>query len=467
VTIAAPPRFCVAICAALIVGSLGYGLLQVPLLVHDSLDKIVDAERSPGLWASFTSEIGTTDFRPLWVAEIKLLFDLSRGHVHLAYKAFHIALLVAAFGLFVAALRIETGVDLAASLFALSVLVGSNAFTGLVKEATPVNVYLPIVVFVLLARHLSRIRHGWWVDAAAVLTLIAACLTLESGVLVWVALVAGRIAGRRGVSDRALLCVTVLMVVYLVVRLTMLPLDTQNTSGYLAERLEADQIRERFGVGLSSFGFRIYTVLASISSVLFSEPRDGTVVVLRAWEAGDIPPRMWINIASSVVTTVLIGIAAWRLSRSATVAADPHRDDMRADFFVFGAVLAASGVASFAYAKDVIMSSAGACYALVAFWAVRDQLIRVRPSGAAVAMAAVLLAVSSLWAVRVIGVHHVLRTQAFAFHNDWAAVRYHLPDNPAARRLVTALRADALSRPVVNPWFVPRWADRVFDIDYF
>jgi hypothetical protein len=464
VTLAAPPRLCAAICAALIVGSLGYGLLQVPLLVHDSLDKIVEAGRSPGLWASFTSEIGTTDFRPLWVAEIKLLFDLSRGHVFIAYKAFHIALLLAAFGLFVAALRIETGVDLAASLFALSVLVGSNTFTGLVKEATPVNVYLPIVVLVLLAMHLSRSRHAWWVDAAAMLTLIAACLTLESGVLVWVALVAGRIAGRRGVSDRALLFVTVLMVVYLVVRFTMLPLDTQNASGYLAERLEPEQIRERFGAGLSRFN--IYTVLASISSVLFSEPRDGTFVVLRAWEAGDIPPRMWINIASSVMTTVLIGIAAWRLSRSVTVAAEPHRDDMRADFFVFGAVLAASGLASFAYAKDVIMSAAGACYALVAFWAVRDQLIRVRRVGAAVVLAVVLLVASSLWAVRVIGVHHVLRTQAFAFHNDWASVRDHLPADPAARRLVTALRAQALSQPVVNPWFVPRWADRVFDIDY-
>jgi hypothetical protein len=464
VTIAAPPRFYVAICAALIVGSLGYGLLQVPLQVHDSLQKIVDARHSPGVWASFTSEIGTTDFRPLWMAETKLLFDLSRGHVHIAYKAFHIALLVAALGLFVGALRIETGGDLAASLFALSVFVGSNTFTGLVKEATPVNVYLPIVVFVLLAIHLSRSRHAWWVDAAAMLTFVAACLTLESGVLVWVALVAGRLAGRRGVSDRALLCVTVLMVVYLVVRLTMLPLDTQNASGYLAERLEAEQIRERFGAGLSRFS--IYTVLASISSVLFSEPRDGTIVMLRAWEAGDIPPRMWINITSSVITTVLVGIAAWRLLRSGTGAAEPHRDDMRADFFVFGAVLAASGVASFAYAKDVIMSSAGVCYALVAFWAVRDPLIRVRRVGATIAMAAVLLAASSLWAVRVIGVHHVLRSQAFAFHNDWAAMRDHLPDDPTGHRLVSALRAEALSKPVVNPWFIPRWADRVFDIDY-
>jgi hypothetical protein len=446
-------------------GSLAYGLLRVPLQVQDSLQKIVDAGHSPGLWASFTSEIGTTDFRPLWVAEIKVLFDLSRGHVHLAYKAFHIALLLAAVGLFVAALRIETGVDLAASLFALTVLVGSNTFTGLVKEATPVNVYLPIVVLVLLAIHLSRGRGGLWMDVVAVLAFVAACLTLESGVLVWVALVAGRLAGRRGVSDRALVIVTVLMVVYLGVRLTMLPLDTQNTSGYLAERLEPEQIRERFGAGLGRF--TIYTVLASMSSVLFSEPRDGVFVVLRAWQAGDIPPRMWINIVSSTLTTIVITLAALRLSRPASPDADGDRAALRADFLIFGAVLAASAVASFAYAKDVIMSTAGACYAIVAFWAVRDQLIRARRAGPVVVTTIVLLAASSLWAVRVVGMHHVLRTQAFAFHNDWAAVRDHLPDDPAGRRLVTALRTEALSKPVVNPWFIPRWADRVFDIDYF
>jgi hypothetical protein len=444
-------------------GSLGYGLLRVPLQVQDSLPKIVEAGRSPGVWASFTSEIGTTDFRPLWMAESKVLFDLSRGHVHVAYKAFHIGLVLAAFGLFVAALRIETSVDLAASLFALSVFAGMNTFVGLVKEATPVNVYLPIVVFVLLAIHLSRGRGGLWMDIVAVLTFVAACLTLESGVLVWVALVAGRLAGRRGVSDRALVSVTVVMLVYLGVRFTLLPVDTQNASGYLAERLEPEQIRERFGAGLSRF--TIYTVYASISSVLFSEPRDGTFVIVRAWQGGDIPPRIWINIVSSTLTTMLIAVAASRLWRRGSRDADGDRAAIRADLLIFGALLAASAVTSFAYAKDVIMSVAGACYAIVAFWAVRDHLIRARV-GPAVVTTIVLLVASSLWAVRVVGVHHVLRTQAFAFHNDWPGLRNHLPDDPAARRLISTLRADALSRPVVNPWFVPRWADRVFDIDY-
>jgi len=446
-------------------GSLGYDLLQMPLQVHDSLDEIIAAHGSPGVWSSFTSSIGETGyFRPLRIAETKLLFELSRGHVFAAYKLFHIALVVAAFALFVAALRIETGTELAASLVALSVFAGLHTFTGLVREAYPVNHFLQIAVLVLVAMQLSRSRGGLGVDIAAVLALIAACFTLESGVLVWVVLAAARIMGRRGVSDGALVVLTVLVATYLVVRFTVLPLGMQNASGYLAERLEAEQIRERFGAGLSRF--TVYTVLASSSSVLFSEPRAGVIVLLRAWEAGDIPPRMWIAIGSSTLTTVLIGIAAWRLLRSTRVDAGPHRADMRADFFVFAAVLAASAAMSFAYAKDEIMSVAGVCYAMAAFWAVRDQLDRVRHVGGALVLGAVLLATSSLWAVRVIGVHHALRTQAFAVRNDWATVSLDLPKDPARRRFVTALRAEALSKPVVNPWFVPRWADRVFDIDY-
>ena len=466
-TLAAPPRLCAAICAAILAGSLGYGLLQMPLQVHDSLDEIVAAERSPGVWASFTSSIGVAGyFRPLRIAETKLLLELSGGRAFAAYKAFHIALVMAAFGLFIALLRIETGLDLAVSLFALSVFAGIHTFLGLVKEAYPVNHFLQVVVLVLVAMHLSRSRGALWIDVAALLTLVAACLTLESGVLVWVVLAASRMAGRRGVSDGALMAATVLVVTYLVVRFTVLPHGMQNASGYLAERLEPEQIRDRFGPGLSRF--TIYTVLASICSVLVSEPRAGTFVVLRAWDAGNIPPRMWINIVSSLLTTVLIALAAWRVSRPPGDGdAKRHRADMRADFLIFGAVLAVSGAASFTYAKDEIMSVAGVCYALVAFWAVRDRLMSVRRPGAAVVLATALLVASSLWAVRVIGVQHVLRTQAFAFHNDWATVRDHLPDDPTARSLVTRLRTEALSKPVVNPWFVPRWADRVFDIDYF
>mgnify|MGYP003693541617 CR=1 FL=1 len=111
------PRLSVYACAAVLAASISYGLLRMPLQVHDAIDEIMAAQRSPGVWASFASTLGeTTYLRPLRIAETKLLFDLSGGHYFGAYKAFHIALLLAAFALFVGELSIQTWTDAAAAL---------------------------------------------------------------------------------------------------------------------------------------------------------------------------------------------------------------------------------------------------------------------------------------------------------------------------------------------------------------
>lgn len=461
----------------------------MPLQVHDSLDEIIAAQQSPGVWASFTSTIGeTTYFRPLRIAETKLLLDLSGGQYFAAYKAFHIALLAAAFALFVGALRLETGVDLAAALFALTIFTGLHTFLGLVKEGYPVNHFLQVVVLVLAAVRLSKARGSRWIDAAAIAAFIAACLTLESGVLVWVALAASRMAGRRGVSDSALVAMTGLLVAYGLVRFVWLAPHVQgmaNASGYGFERLEGSQIRERFGEGLSRFN--LYNVLASMATVLFSEPRSGVFVFFRGWSLSDVPPRMWINVVSSTITTAFIALATWRRFgpaeaghyRFSSVASAFRRTDLMRndeagpDLLVFGAVIAASAIASYAYAKDEIMSVAGVFYALAAFWAVRDLIMRGLRAAPAVAVALALLVAGSGWAVRTIGVNHVLRAQAFAFHNDWAWIpedmerRGTWPSDPSTRKVIIELRDRSIAMPIVNPWFVPRWADRVFDVDYF
>ena len=455
------PRLIVYACAALLAASISYGLLRMPLQVHDALDEIVAADRSPGVWASFTSTIGeTTYFRPLRIAETKLLFDVSGGHYFAAYKLFHIALLAAVFALFLGELRIETWTDAAAALFALTVFIGLHTFLGFVREAFPINHFLQVAVLVLATVRLARARPGLLVDVAANAALVAACLTLESGVLVWVAAAASRLAGRRGISDRALVVMTVLLAVYGAVRFIWLAPNVQamtNASGYFFERLEGTQIRERFGAGLSRF--TIYNVLASMATLLFSEPRGGVFVFARAWSMGNIPPRMWINVISSTITTVLI-VAAFLRSRDK-------------EFLIAGALLLASAAASFAYAKDEIMSAAGVFYAIAAFRAVRSLLTRPLRTSAAVGVAVVLLAAAIGWSVRTIGVNHVLRAQAFAVHNDWAVIpeamqqRGTWPADAPARNLMLGLRDESLARPIVNPWFTPRWADRVFEGDYF
>jgi hypothetical protein len=445
-----------------------YGLLRMPLQVHDAVEEIMAADRSPGVWASFTSTIGETSyFRPLRIAETKLLFDLSAGHYFAAYKTFHIALLVAAFALFVTLLPIGTWTDAAAALFALTVFVGLHTFLGFVREAFPINHFLQVAVLVLAAVHLSRARPRTAVDVGANIMFVLACLTLESGVLVWVAAVASRLAGRRGISDRGLMVMTVLLAVYGVVRFAVLAPNVQamaNASGYFYERLDGPEIRARFGPGLSRF--TLYNVLASMGSVLFSEPRGGVFVFLRALSLGDVPPRMWINVLSSTLTTCVIVRHMWRKPLRLA----PPVDDAA---LVFVAVLFASAAASFAYAKDEIMSVAGVFYALAAFWAVRELLTRNMHRAAAALVALLLLVAGSGWAVRTVGVAHVLRTQAFTVRNDWAEIpeamqkRGIWPAEPSTQQLVLRLRDGSLRMPVVNPWFIPRWADRVFEGDYF
>ena len=72
-----------------------------------------------------------------------------------------------------------------------------------------------------------------------------------------------------------------------------------------------------------------------------------------------------------------------------------------------------------------------------------------------------------MWTFRSLGVHHMLRVQAFKVRTDWARVS---PDRIrdtgsreerlAATALVRQLRQDALGMPDVNPYLLPRWADR-------
>src|SRR6185295_464713 len=113
---------------------LGYGIVRIPIQLHDSLDEIVLVHEAPGVWAAFTSTIGKAAyFRPLRFAEDKVLMDLAPGHSFAAFKSFHVALVAAAFVLFVAALPVRSAVDVAAAIFALSVFAGLHTFAGLVR----------------------------------------------------------------------------------------------------------------------------------------------------------------------------------------------------------------------------------------------------------------------------------------------------------------------------------------------
>jgi hypothetical protein len=131
---------------------------------------------------------------------------------------------------------------------------------------------------------------------------------------------------------------------------------------------------------------------------------------------------------------------------------------------------------SFVYTKDEIMSVAGAFYALPVFGAAVYFLRRwpSRPTSwiATAAMCVVCVAGSTAWATRAAGVHHVLRSQAFVQRNDWTRLEREWRRDGNWERyaqsepLIRDLRRQAIATRVVNPYFEPRWMERVFDVDY-
>ena len=455
--------------AALLAATMAYDVWRVPVQVSDSLAEILDAQRSPSVAASFRGSLeGAGYLRPARIAQIKAIYDLSGQQLRLGYRGFHVALLAVFFWLFVRALRVDSAADASAAAFALTVVSGLHTFPSFVREAFPINHFLEIAVLGLVALNLAQSRGGWWVDAAAALTFALGALTLESGLLIWVVVAAAWASGLRGVSTRGVMVVTGLLAGYVVLRLGMLteavPSLAERSAGFLFARLEPDELQRRFGD--APFVFYAYNVGASLLGVLLSEPRDGVFVTLRSWFEGDVAPRMWVAVISSVLTGALIAWAVWRRLR--------HGGPLDAAdrlVVVAAAVIPANAVLAFAYTKDEIMAFAGVFYAFAAYAAARAAITRVgtlRHAGAAWAVSLVLVTMASCWAVRSVSVHDVMNRQAFRVRNDWVQVPRFLraegrwPSAPEGVAVVESLRQQAFDAPVRNPNVLPDWHNRWF-----
>jgi hypothetical protein len=464
----AAPRHAALLITGVLAAWFGYDLLRMPVQISDSLSLLVDVQDSPSVMHTFITEATRGAYlRPLFHVQIHGLYAAAGGHYSIVFRTFHVLLLAAALFLFTRAMRVSSWKDFAAAAFALIVLTGLHTFRGLVREAYAINHFLEVIVFCLLALNLSQSRGGWWIDGLAVVVFVAASLTLESGLLVWVVLVAAWLTGLRGVSARAVTVVTGLLAVYVAVRFAYLDVGIEaRPSGFMFEMLEFRDIRDRFGP--TPVFFYAYNVITSALSVLFSDPDGGVFEIGRAWRQGDVPPRLYLAVASSALTT---GLIAWAVNRRLRFGGPGAWTGTDGLFLLSGAVLVANAAMSYAYTKHEIISPAGAFYGLAAFAAARHAIGQLeRSRGTAAAVVCVLLAAtSSLWMFRSAGVHHMMQAQAFKERNDWARIRYDrladvagmdAPPHAGTYALVDRLRGDALALRIANPHTLPRWADR-------
>jgi len=442
---------CLSYAYAVTVGlALGHFLLGLPIQLTDSFGNMLKLSGSWSelLYGEFTQN---AYLRPLLWANLKLVYDLSGGDYFTWFRGVHVAQVLVLVVLYVALVRPRTMLDAAVLPFGLAVLFGMHTFAGTIREAFPINTHMTILILCLAAAIVALGRYRWWNDVIAMLLFVAASLTVETGLLIWVIFVGAALVGARGVSRAGLAGLAVLLAGYFYIRFALFDVGSpglvERSSGFGFGVLDPDDLVARFGDNPT--WFYLYNVVTSAVSVLLSEPTAGVFRVTSAVVERDVDIAMILNLIATASVTVVIGVFAWR-RRQAWRLRRFDRDDRLVALFAM--ILAANASISYPYTKDVIMSPAGAFFAVAAFVALRNLLPalpdRLPPRTAAMAVAAALV-VSGTWAVRVIGTHLNLRTGAYVERNEWVYAESSLAEEGVVltdsdSRLMRELRDDAI-----------------------
>lgn len=445
---------------------IGYGLLGMPIQVTDSYGNMVQASQGTLGELVYKEFYQAAYLRPFLWGLLRVVLDLSGGHYFAWFRGFHVAQLALLVVLFVRLVRVREAIDFAVVPIGLATLVGIHTFAGTINEAFPINTFLTILLCGFAAADLALGPPRLWRDVAAVVLFVFSALTVESGLLIAVILVAARLAGARGVSRAGVVLQVVLVAGYFVLRFGVLQIGSpglqERSSGFGFTMRDPDELIAMFGG--SPIPFYAYNVLSSMSSLLFSEPRAGIWRVTQAVIEGEPSVTGVINVASSVLATTFIAAFAW--SRRAEWRAGRLGSDDQL-VVVFMAVGLANAAISYAYTKDVILSPAGAFFALALAVSARHVLNHASRASVlrATATGLVLLALSAGWAFRALGAQIALRHAAEAVRVEWAYVDGWLerqgiaPTRPEAVALKEQLQRDAIFTHPARPPLEGDWLE--------
>jgi hypothetical protein len=133
-------------------------------------------------------------------------------------------------------------------------------------------------------------------------------LTIESGLLIWVIFTAAYAVGYRGILTSALIVLTVCVASYFLGRFVVIggaaPGLNERSAGFGFSVLNSGRARQPFGH--NPIPFYAYNVVSAISCVLFAEPRGGVWMFARELLRGRPEPWQFINVLTSVATTLLM-----------------------------------------------------------------------------------------------------------------------------------------------------------------
>lgn len=459
------PRVLAFLLAGLLGVSVAQSVYNIPIQVSDSLDVIISSRQPASSLALLqqTSQSSSTTLRPgralqaRWLGE---LADAGGWSYHSVFRGVHALLAFGIVCLFTWVARVRVPSDLFALGVALTVLVGHHTFAAMMREAYPVNHYAEIACGSLITVGIAQRRATAAGQFIALAVLAAGLLLIESAVLLWVVLVGCVAIGLPGVSRKTATAATAVLVVYFVGRALLgisAPGIGGHASGWLGTTYSADELVARFGA--NPWPFYAYNVVGGVLSVVASEPRFGVYRVLSSLDAGTWPPVLTIQLASSLILSLIILIHARAVMRQpwSSWAEETRVLTLAAVVVVVSAFLCAT------YIKEEIVSTAGVFYALAGYLAMRWPFALTAESRLRGAMVACLLVAAPLWGFRTVGTHYELRRVAFVTRNDWvldASAPSGEGTLPADRERFSELRGEALRHRVTSPSFLPRWGER-------
>jgi len=441
-------------------------LLAIPVQLSDSFTEFISVHGRSLSQVIAAEFYNGTYFRPFRRALIKSVYELSGGHYYAAFRGFQALQVLVLLLLFARMLRVRSSAALAALPLGIAIVVGIHTFAGAVVEGLPVNHFLTILICCVAAMNIAQAQRTHLTDVAAVAVLVCAMLTIESGLLIWVIFIAAYAVGYRGISRSALIVLTVCVATYFLGRFVLIggaaPGLNERSAGFGFSVLNPDDLVRRFGG--NPIPFYAYNVLSAMSCVLFAEPRGGVWMFVRELLRGRPEPWQFVNVLTSVATTVLI--ARYAAARSANWRARKF-DEPDRFVIIFLAVLPLNALFAGGYEKDVIMSPAGLFYAAAAYFVLRERLSGVKAVSLAPAIA-LLLAVG--WSVRFVGIHDSLRARAlsvreeWAYYDDWVREQPRpMPLTPEEQAIKQHLYDDAVLRAPRVPQPSLGVTERLFD----
>ena len=441
-------------------------LLAIPVQLSDSFTEFISVHGRSLSQVIAAEFYNGTYFRPFRRALIKSVYELSGGHYYAAFRGFQALQVLVLLLLFARMLRVRSSAALAALPLGIAIVVGIHTFAGAVVEGLPVNHFLTILICCVAAMNIAQAQRTHLTDVAAVAVLVYAMLTIESGLLIWVIFIAAYAVGYRGISRSALIVLTVCVATYFLGRFVLIggaaPGLNERSAGFGFSVLNPDDLVRRFGG--NPIPFYAYNVLSAMSCVLFAEPRGGVWMFVRELLRGRPEPWQFVNVLTSVATTVLI--ARYAAARSANWRARGF-DEPDRFVIIFLAVLPLNALFAGGYEKDVIMSPAGLFYAAAAYFVFRERLSGVKAVSIAPAIA-LLLAVG--WSVRFVGIHDSLRARAlsvreeWAYYDDWVREQPRpMPLTPEEQAIKQHLYDDAVLRAPRVPQPSLGVTERLFD----